>query len=74
MNAFRFFHVHLPWKFHFVDDNGKILKKVRMSDTYLKADMLKTEYNDVLRGMLHQKQRMNQPGYTNEVRLNYYLF
>lgn len=69
MNAFRFFHVNLPSTVEMVNKNGRIVEEILLSNTYGQLDMLKTKYNNILRGLMQQKQRMNRAAYTEEVRL-----
>lgn len=59
---------------HVINASDVIVKKIPLSDTYLTAEILKTEYNDVLRGMMRQKQRMKRVGYTGEVRFQVSFF
>lgn len=68
MNAFRFFHINVPSTMQMVNKAGKVVKEVPLSDTYGKVDMLKADYNNILRGLLKQEQRNNLASYSGEVR------
>lgn len=66
-NAFRWYHTNVPDFIHLVDDCGKFLEKIPLSDTYLKLDLLKTRLKDVVNGHMAQGQRMRRAGYSDEV-------
>lgn len=51
-----------------VNKAGKVVKEVALSDTYGKVDMLKNNYNNILRGLMKQEQRNNLASYSGEVR------
>lgn len=65
--AFKFFHSNIPSVIHLANQSYNVIEKVRLSDVYLTLDDLPEKYNDYLRGLLEQKQRMNLVGYTGEV-------
>lgn len=66
-SAFKWFHSNVPTTLQLVDAAGAIIRNVSFSDTYLTFDLLKDNYNNILRGLLKQKQRMNKVGYSGEV-------
>lgn len=68
-NAFRWFHVNIPSNAEVVNDSGELVEQIRLSKLYLDIKPLdnKFKYYGFIRGMMKQKQRMNLPGYTDEV-------
>lgn len=62
--AFRSMHSFLNAEVELCDNETKV-ESANLSDTIMNTKMLDTQYDDILRGLLHQK--MNLVGYSNEV-------
>lgn len=67
MNVFRFFHKNIPSTVQFVNEQGKLVKELALSDTIIRSLMLQDSYDDLLRGLLQQSIFDDKAGYSSEV-------
>lgn len=66
--VFRFMHLLVPEQYLYYNKDGKIIKRISLSDSIGKVEILEDRYDDVIRGLLFQA--MNRDGCHEEM-MNY---
>lgn len=74
MNAFRFFHKNIPSTVQFVNEQGKLVKELALSDIIIRSLMLQDSFGDLLRGVLQQSSSDDVAGYSTEVSIIIKIF
>lgn len=70
--AFRFFHKNIPSTFQMIDNDGRWVDELILSDVFLNdnATILQESYDVLLNGMLKQKMAYASPMYTPQVKID----
>lgn len=71
ITAFRSFHSLIPQTVEFVDANN-VTTEMALSDTFFRADILETKHTKLLRGQSRQGIRIDELGYVDQVRFEYF--
>lgn len=77
MTSFRGFHIFIPPTIHFTDKNGHTTE-LNISDTFHKVDILRTQFDNLVRGLSDQTLRLRNSeqklGYDDEVRNTFSVY